>query len=253
MHLGLQPVPYSSTHRVEIVDLKKMNHSISRILILISIIIISDGEKWYPATLIENRSHSSPEQLLPFRTNNIPDAEDRYMPLSTSDIRKENEWQDLRRTQDGNVNTFLFNSYGAYRKDREPYDTQNGTLFKATSKFNFNVTDTVSMRKPAYNSSLNKNTQIRRKIVRKRCPALRPRQKKHLSAKETKTRFLEIFEVVEFDHVPCTSSSGLEGTCLHESDCRVAGGATMGTCADGYGSCCVSKYLPNLALCFSVT
>ncbi|KAI8421768.1 hypothetical protein MSG28_009732 [Choristoneura fumiferana] len=86
------------------------------------------------------------------------------------------------------------------------------------------------------------NGKLRRKIIRRRCPASIPRQKKQLSAKETKTRFLEIFEVVEFDHVPCTSSSGLEGTCLHESDCQGIGGATMGTCADGYGACCVIQY-----------
>ncbi|XP_073955150.1 uncharacterized protein isoform X2 [Choristoneura fumiferana] len=165
------------------------------------------------------------------------------MPLSALGRRKENEWQGLRRTNNDNVNTYLFNSYSANHKDgKRTYDTNKITPFNATSSSNINVTDTVIRHKPAYNCSFQNNTQLRRKIIRRRCPASIPRQKKQLSAKETKTRFLEIFEVVEFDHVPCTSSSGLEGTCLHESDCQGIGGATMGTCADGYGACCVIQY-----------
>lgn len=57
------------------------------------------------------------------------------------------------------------------------------------------------------------------------------------------SRFLDIFEVIEFDHVSCFSVDGLEGTCLHEYDCQKIGGITTGTyCADGYGTCCVSEY-----------
>lgn len=55
------------------------------------------------------------------------------------------------------------------------------------------------------------------------------------------SRFLDVFEVVEFDHVPCSSSNGLEGVCIHEYDCHKSGGASMGMCADGYGTCCVGK------------
>ncbi|XP_050668490.1 uncharacterized protein LOC126967848 [Leptidea sinapis] len=55
-------------------------------------------------------------------------------------------------------------------------------------------------------------------------------------------RFLDIFEVVEFDHVACSSSNGLEGTCLHEFDCQKVGGMVLGSCADGFGSCCVVQF-----------
>ncbi|XP_045536046.1 uncharacterized protein LOC106713534 [Papilio machaon] len=54
--------------------------------------------------------------------------------------------------------------------------------------------------------------------------------------------FLEVFEVVQFDHVICTSTNGLEGRCLHKYECQSSGGSPMGACADGYGTCCVSKY-----------
>lgn len=49
--------------------------------------------------------------------------------------------------------------------------------------------------------------------------------------------------MVEFDHVSCFSVDGLEETCLHEYDCQKIGGITMGACADGYGTCCVSEYM----------
>ncbi|KAI5645999.1 hypothetical protein NE865_01892 [Phthorimaea operculella] len=88
-----------------------------------------------------------------------------------------------------------------------------------------------------------KSKRPKRKIVRK-CPAVYSnRQKKQLDSNQTiQKRFLEVFEVVEFDHVACVSSSGLEGTCLPEFDCQSSGGAPMGTCADGYGTCCVIQF-----------
>lgn len=58
----------------------------------------------------------------------------------------------------------------------------------------------------------------------------------------SKARFLDVFQVVEFEHVLCMSESGLEGRCLHHYDCVTVGGSPMGTCADGYGICCVSKF-----------
>ncbi|CAK1555293.1 unnamed protein product [Leptosia nina] len=59
---------------------------------------------------------------------------------------------------------------------------------------------------------------LRRCVQRKRV--------KNSGTKENRTsygRFLEVFEVVEFDHLPCKSSSGLDGTCVHEFDCRKNG------------------------------
>lgn len=56
-------------------------------------------------------------------------------------------------------------------------------------------------------------------------------------------RFLSIFEVVNFNNVDCLSSSGLKGTCLHSLECSSQTGTESGDCADGYGICCVCKYL----------
>ncbi|KAJ8723315.1 hypothetical protein PYW08_003227 [Mythimna loreyi] len=88
-----------------------------------------------------------------------------------------------------------------------------------------------------------KRIRPKRKHIRKKCLASGPRRSRKLNSKhKSKTRFLEVFQVVEFDHVSCTSSSGLEGTCLPEAECTDSGGATMGTCADGYGTCCVTQF-----------
>ncbi|KAM3965022.1 uncharacterized protein ACR2FA_000919 [Aphomia sociella] len=101
-----------------------------------------------------------------------------------------------------------------------------------------------------YNNTINVLNVIRRirpkrKIIRKKCPTLKysPREHKQLYSNQEKgRRFLEVFEVVEFEHILCLSSSGLEGTCLHEYDCQSTGGKPMGSCADGYGTCCVNQF-----------
>lgn len=88
-----------------------------------------------------------------------------------------------------------------------------------------------------------KNVDTKIKKIRKKCSVV-PRTK-YARINKNRTRFLEVFEVVEFEHVSCTSSSGLEGLCLHEIECQTAGTA-MGSCADGYGTCCVSKLIKFL-------
>lgn len=65
----------------------------------------------------------------------------------------------------------------------------------------------------------------------------------------SKTRFLDVFNMIEFDHVTCSSSDGLEGICVHSYECESSGGTDMGECADGYGTCCISKsYLMNIQI-----
>lgn len=76
--------------------------------------------------------------------------------------------------------------------------------------------------------------------LRRRCRQVM-RKPKNAANATMEGRFLEVFEIVQFDHVACSSSNGLEGTCLHPYDCQKTGGTAMGTCADGYGTCCVSK------------
>nr|XP_034829453.1 uncharacterized protein LOC117986689 [Maniola hyperantus] len=81
-----------------------------------------------------------------------------------------------------------------------------------------------------------------RRFLRRRCPQI-SRKPKHLNSNATaERRFLEVFEVVQFDHVSCRSDTGLDGTCLYEYDCEKSGGTPMGPCADGYGTCCVTLF-----------
>lgn len=50
---------------------------------------------------------------------------------------------------------------------------------------------------------------------------------------------LGIFNVVTFPNEPCTSASGLNGTCLTTDECSSVSGTSSGTCASGFGVCCV--------------
>ena len=52
-----------------------------------------------------------------------------------------------------------------------------------------------------------------------------------------------IFQVVKFPNVPCEVSGGNKnGTCYTSEECSDRGGVSDGSCADGYGVCCVCKY-----------
>ncbi|CAH0399811.1 unnamed protein product [Chilo suppressalis] len=99
-----------------------------------------------------------------------------------------------------------------------------------------------------YNNTVNidniiKKTRSKGRIIKRRCPDANIRKTKRIESKQSpRTRFLEVFQVVEFEHVACVSTSGLEGTCLHEYECESSGGSMMGTCADGYGTCCVTLF-----------
>ena len=39
----------------------------------------------------------------------------------------------------------------------------------------------------------------------------------------------------------CVGSSSRNGTCYTESECEDKGGTAAGSCADGFGVCCISK------------
>lgn len=49
-----------------------------------------------------------------------------------------------------------------------------------------------------------------------------------------------IFQIIKFENAPCTGGSR-NGTCFTEAECTDAGGEEDGTCADGFGVCCVTK------------
>ncbi|CAO1411408.1 unnamed protein product [Diamesa hyperborea] len=58
-------------------------------------------------------------------------------------------------------------------------------------------------------------------------------------------RFLNLFTIIKFDNVPCTTARKplrqLSGTCYHEIECLQLGGIAVDRCAKGFGVCCVFK------------
>lgn len=52
-------------------------------------------------------------------------------------------------------------------------------------------------------------------------------------------RFLSLFTIVSFKNDVCTSTSGNNGTCYSSNDCSTLGGTSSGTCASGFGVCCL--------------
>ncbi|XP_040579386.1 uncharacterized protein [Lepeophtheirus salmonis] len=52
-------------------------------------------------------------------------------------------------------------------------------------------------------------------------------------------KFLSIFNVVSFQNNICSSSATRNGTCFTAAECTSKGGSASGTCASGYGVCCV--------------
>lgn len=63
-----------------------------------------------------------------------------------------------------------------------------------------------------------------------------------LAEEETNTRDGKLFPVVQivtFENGPCTASSGEVGTCYSQKECGNLGGSASGTCANGFGVCCV--------------
>merc|ERR1719245_758076 len=54
-------------------------------------------------------------------------------------------------------------------------------------------------------------------------------------------RQLSLFSIVQFPNEECTGSSSTTtyGTCFTSSECSTKGGSSDGTCAVGFGVCCV--------------
>ena len=48
-----------------------------------------------------------------------------------------------------------------------------------------------------------------------------------------------IFSIVTFPNDECTASSGDTGLCLSGSECNGRSGQILGSCAQGFGACCV--------------
>ena len=61
-----------------------------------------------------------------------------------------------------------------------------------------------------------------------------------LTTKSPKTqKFLNLITWVKFDNTECAGTSGDNGTCFTSNECSEIGGTPDGTCATGFGVCCV--------------
>lgn len=60
-------------------------------------------------------------------------------------------------------------------------------------------------------------------------------------------RFLNIFNVIKFQNVPCSSQkaplTSLNGTCYNQDECDRLGGVAVDGCAGGFGVCCICEYI----------
>jgi len=52
-------------------------------------------------------------------------------------------------------------------------------------------------------------------------------------------RFLSLFTIVSWKNDACLSDAGTNGTCYSSNDCSTLGGMASGSCASGFGVCCL--------------
>merc|ERR550532_3154491 len=64
-------------------------------------------------------------------------------------------------------------------------------------------------------------------------------EKGALNRTEDDPRFLSLFTIVSFKNDACQSGTGNNGTCYSSSDCSKLGGTASGSCASGFGVCCL--------------
>ena len=53
---------------------------------------------------------------------------------------------------------------------------------------------------------------------------------------------MSLFTLINFANVEC-EAGGLQGLCQLEEECQESGGSNIGSCAQGFGVCCFSKFL----------
>merc|ERR1719412_1654333 len=51
-------------------------------------------------------------------------------------------------------------------------------------------------------------------------------------------KLISTFQIVRFPNDPCKGSNARNGTCYTSAECSDKGGASSGSCADGFGVCC---------------
>ena len=52
---------------------------------------------------------------------------------------------------------------------------------------------------------------------------------------------LSVFQIVKFKNGACPASDGNMGTCFTEAECSSKGGTASGSCASGFGVCCICE------------
>merc|ERR1719347_1833167 len=59
---------------------------------------------------------------------------------------------------------------------------------------------------------------------------------------QRKKKLLNVFNIVRFPNDGCnsTDSSNFYGTCYTASECAAKGGSSKGSCASGFGVCCIT-------------
>lgn len=64
---------------------------------------------------------------------------------------------------------------------------------------------------------------------------------------------LGITYIVRYQNTACSNNDQESGTCLADAECSRRAGTNIGTCANGYGTCCSFKvslvYRENLQSC----
>lgn len=224
--------------------------------VLFWVIVVIDCQQWYSAT--ENEAPKmfyfgppkgiffGPPQHV-FGSNFLQDTDhNKFMPMSVVKRHPHQyKWQvekhDIITSPSPNYKKKVTN-FDLLNTNKISYGKPVLITYKGIIPKNTSLPNSIIIDKTINKINVMKKINPTRKFMRKRCPGMRQRQKKQLNSNQTaRTRFLEVFEVVEYDHVVCTTSSGLEGVCLPEIECQTSEGKSMGTCADGYGTCCVSK------------
>ncbi|XP_014219686.1 uncharacterized protein LOC106647697 [Copidosoma floridanum] len=71
----------------------------------------------------------------------------------------------------------------------------------------------------------------------RRLPESKPTQRTAVGPRDQ--RLLSLFTLVRFENNICVGSSGENGTCISPAECAQRGGLASGTCANGYGVCCI--------------
>lgn len=267
-HLGISHSEIEEIIRVPKLESFQMYHFKEHATILFWTILVIDGERWYSASLVDSVLDlpklvylGAPPVV--FKTSPVISAHKHQQSniVNSSNHTKWSDWNFMRKqdvTTTASLPTQTVNKNSKHKIFSKLLNKKNTPKYEPVpviSAFNIdaaephnavnnnrNLPPVFKFNNTIRNINVIRTSKPKKQVIQKRCPSLRPRQKKQIDTNDTaKKRFLEVFEVVEFDHVACTSSSGLEGTCLPENECQDSGGSTMGSCADGYGTCCVSE------------